>query len=167
MGEKITNNAKELDLSSEEFTEALRQAQVYAKKTKVEARTAEVQERVTTVLADGTEETTNVAEPGDVIVKNPGGEEYVLKGEKFAKRYEATSEDGVFRAKGIVRAIENPTGEEIVITAPWGEIQHGGPEAIIASILDPEDQDEVSMDRYIIGREEFEETYAPIEEVEV
>ncbi len=156
---------KELDLSTEEYTELLTNAPVYAKKGVVEARQVTEHEEVSTTLADGTEETVNVAEPGDVVVTNPGGEKYVLKPDNFAKRYEATDEDGVFRAKGMARAFPNPTGAPIEIVAPWGEKQFGNPDCMIATVFDPDQPDAIGSDRYIIGSEEFQTTYAPIEEV--
>lgn len=155
----------ELDLSTDEWTERLGGAPVFAKKGKVQARQVSEREEVHTTLADGTEETVNVAEPGDVVVTNPGGEKYVLKPDNFDKRYEATDEEGVFRAKGMARAIQNPTGTDIEIMAPWGEPQYGGPDCMVATVFDPDQPDVIGSDRYIIGGEEFQATYAPIEEV--
>ncbi len=64
----------------------------------------------------------------------------------------------------MVRAFENPTGETIRIVAPWGEEQVGGPDCMIVSAYDPEKPSVLSEDRYIVGRQEFEETYgAPVE----
>jgi hypothetical protein len=155
----------ELDLSTDEWTERLGGAPVFAKKGKVQARQVAEREEVRTTLADGTEETVNVAEPGDVVVTNPGGEKYVLKPDNFGKRYEATEEEGVFRAKGMARAVANPTGADIEIMAPWGEPQYGGPDCMVATVFDPDQPDVIGGDRYIIGGEEFAATYAPFEEV--
>ena len=155
----------ELDLSTDEYTERLAAAPVYAKKGKVAARQVSEREEVRTTLADGTEETVNVAEPGDVVVTNPGGESYVLKIDNFAKRYESTDEEGGFRAKGMARALQNPTGQPIEIMAPWGEKQFGNADCMVATVFDPEQPDAIGADRYIIGAEEFATTYAPYEEV--
>jgi hypothetical protein len=135
------------------------------KKGIVGVRQVSEREEVRTTLADGTEETVNVAEAGDVVVTNPGGEKYVLKPDNFAKRYEATEEEGVFRAKGMVRALPNPTGQPIEIMAPWGEKQFGNPDCMVATVFDPDQPELIGTDRYIIGAEEFRATYAPIEEV--
>lgn len=156
---------KMVDLSTEEYTQKLAEAPVYAKFGTVEARVAAEQEVVETILTNGTVETTNTAEVGDVIVTNPGGEKYVLKPEKFANKYEATEQDGVFRAKGIARAINNPEGCDIKIMAPWGEEQKGGPDCMVVIGFDPSNPSEISPDRYIIGGDEFKATYAPYEEV--
>lgn len=165
MNEQLPKPKQELDLSTDEWTERLGNAPVYAKKGIVQARRANPGERVTTTLADGTEETVNTAGEDEVVITNSSGEQYIIGTEKFGKRYEATEEEGVFRAKGMARAVQNPTGTDIQIMAPWGEPQYGGPDAIVATVYDPEQPDQVSSDRYIIGADEFKSTYAPYEEV--
>jgi hypothetical protein len=54
-----------LDLSTEEMTQRFAEAPIYAKSGVVEARIAEAEEEVTTVLEDGTVETVNTAQAGD------------------------------------------------------------------------------------------------------
>lgn len=163
--EEKPKQTQELDLSTSEWTARLKAAEVFAKKGTVQAREAVPGETITTTLADGTVETTNTAGEDQVIITNPGGEEYIIGKEKFAGRYEVTDEEGVFRAKGLARAIKNPTGGDIQVMAPWGELQFGGPDAMIATVFDAQNPDEVGPDRYIIGAKEFEDTYAPYEEV--
>jgi hypothetical protein len=164
--EQLTpKNKQELDLSTDEYTERLANAPVYAKKGVVSARQTTEREEVRTTLANGTEETVNVAEEGDVVVTNPSGEQYVLKPDNFAKRYETTDEEGVFRAKGMARAFQNPTGGDIEIMAPWGEPQYGDADCMLATVFDPATPDVIGADRYIIGGAEFRETYAPYAEV--
>lgn len=68
---------KELDLSTSEWTNRLANAEVYVKKAVVQAREAVPGETITTILADGTVETTNTAGENTVIITNPGGEEYI------------------------------------------------------------------------------------------
>lgn len=152
-----------LDLSTPEATEALAQAPIYEKKGVVHARPATPGEKIVTVLADGTEETTNVAGENQVVITNPGGEQYIIGAEKFASRYGATDEEGVFKAKGMARAVQNPTGGPIEIMAPWGEPQYGDAECMVATVYDPDQPDVVSDDRYIIGHQEFEDTYGLVE----
>ena len=156
---------EKLDLSTGEYTAKLAEAPVFAKKAEVAAVTATAGQEVRTVLANGTKETVNYAEEGDVIVTNPGGEQYILKPDNFAKRYEATAEDGVYRAKGMARAFKNDTGAPVEIMAPWGEPQYGDENCMIATVFDPDNPSEIGSDRYIIGADEFAETYGPIEEV--
>src|SRR3989344_3211430 len=64
---------------------------VYRKTGQITARVADKAEVVTTVLNKGGKdqtETVNTAQPGDYIVKNPGGEEYVVVAKKFPQLYE-------------------------------------------------------------------------------
>jgi hypothetical protein len=156
---------EKVDLSTEEYTAKLAEAPVFAKKAEVSAVVAAAGQEVRTVLANGTEETVNYTEEGDVIVTNPGGEQYILKSDNFTKRYEATAQEGIYRAKGMARAFKNDTGAPIEIMAPWGEPQFGDENCLIATVFDPENPDEIGSDRYIIGGDEFAATYGPIEEV--
>ena len=156
---------EQIDLSTDDYTLKLAEAPVFAKKAEVSAVVAAAGQEVRTVLANGTEETVNITEEGDVIVTNPGGEQYILKPENFAKRYESTTEDGVYRAKGMARAFKNDTGAPIEIMAPWGEPQFGDENCMIATVFDPDNPNDIGSDRYIIGADEFAETYGPIEEV--
>uniref|UniRef100_A0A7S2BQ43 Uncharacterized protein n=1 Tax=Octactis speculum TaxID=3111310 RepID=A0A7S2BQ43_9STRA len=65
---------------------------VFVKKIGVNARRCEIDhEEVVTVLANGEVETKNTAHTGDMIVMNPGGEEYVIKFEKFIQKYDEAS----------------------------------------------------------------------------
>ena len=84
-------------------------------------------------------ETTNTARVGDWIVTNLSLKReplrdreghvntYVIVPEKFAELYEPTPEKSelgdVYRAKGVVLALQLPGGFDIV--APWGERQTG------------------------------------------
>ena len=43
--------------------------------------------------------------------------------------------------------------------APWGAEQFGDSECLLATVYDPNNPDEIGKDRYIIGREEFLDTY--------
>src|SRR5581483_819943 len=98
---------------------------------------------------------------GEPVITNPGGEEYVPMGgwEQVRRRYDALG-GGRWQAKGMVRAVVNPTGAEVTITAPWGEEQHQGPDCMIAVEYLPSAPGEIGSDRYLIGAAEFAETYA-------
>jgi hypothetical protein len=152
-----------LDLSTPEMTQRFAEAPVYIKSAVVEIREAAPGEKLTTTLADGRDETVNTAKDGDYVVTNPGGEQYFIGAQKVADRYTDIG-DGRYQAKGACRAFQNPTGGEVTIIAPWGEEQHGGSDAMLAVLYDPENPDEVGSDRYIIGGEEFKNTYAPAPE---
>ncbi len=148
-----------LDLSADSFTEALKSAPIYAKKGMVRARPAIPGEIVITRLADGTEETRNVATDNHMVITNPGGEEYLIGNEKFGLRYAATEIEGVYKAKGLIRAITNPTGRNIEIVAPWGEVQVGGPDCKIGVAYYDDRAGIVEPDRYLIADDEFQTTY--------
>ncbi|WP_306361748.1 hypothetical protein [Nocardia sp. CC227C] len=157
-----------VDLTTPEYTEKLAQAPIYRKKGVVRAHPASEDEPVETILADGTRETVNRARAGQIIITNPGGERYIYRAAEpdvdvarahFDQRHEETSEPGVYKPKGKVRAIPNDTGQRIEIIAPWGEPMNTGADGKIAVPFDPDRPDEVSMDRYLIGGEEFTATY--------
>lgn len=62
------------------------------------------------------------------------------------------------QAKGRIRVYLNPTGKNVEIIAPWGEKQFGDSQCYFASAVG--ENLEPTSDRYIIGHDEFEETYA-------
>lgn len=142
------------DLNSGKIAKDLEKAPLYRKSVVVTMRTAKDGEALTTVLSDGSVETSRVLKGGEIIVRNPTGEEYAMDREKFMARYENT--DGEWRAKGKAQAMKNPTGSPIVIMAPWGEEQRGDENCYIA--MNPDSP----SDRYIIGGKEFAETYTPM-----
>lgn len=160
------DSALELDLNTEEFTQKLAEAPIFVKKALVRARIATDGETIATVLADGTKETVHTAKEGDIVITDPDGEEYIIDDkDEFAERYEPTAEEGVYRSKGMIRSFQNDTGRPIEIDAPWGAKEFGGNDCMIAATFDPDKPDEVDSDRYIIGHQEFLDTYGPIEEV--
>lgn len=156
-----------LDLSEKVWTELLAAAPVYAnvygKNVIVHMRPAIPGERIETILADGTLETVNMAGENQVVITNPGGEQYILDAAKAARRYAPTDEPGMHRARGMVRALTNLTGYSVAIRAPWGAFQCQGPDCKIAALFDPEEPDTVDDDRYFIGAAEFA-TYEKAEE---
>ena len=138
-----------VDLNSTEYNDALENSKWYKKSVEIKARQAISQEKVKTEL----DATKNIAEPGDWIVTNPGGEQYVIKPEKFAKLYEKKeNEPGIFVSKGVpVRAIR--TEKNITFTAPWGEkqsVKAGG------CVIDN------NGERYGIDGKTFDETYKEV-----
>lgn len=111
---------------------------------------------------DNTEyvETTNTAQPGDAIITGPKGEQYVLTPEEFGAMYEPLVDEngetieGQFLPKNVVKRIKNPTGQEIVIDAPWGGDQNGEADCWLV-------ESQINGDRYIIEASAFEATYKP------
>ena len=144
------------------IAEALdRDGKIYRKNGEVRARRVGVATPVETILADGRKETKNVAARGDYIVTGPGGEQYVVKPEVFAARYERKPRTrDVFLARGEIIAVPNPLGHAVHFWASWGEVQTGAADCMIADVFDPATRKRAGRP-YIIGRSEFEETYTP------
>jgi hypothetical protein len=158
-GNNERNSERRIDLSTDEWTEKLAGAPLYRKRAVVHIRPAVPGELVVTTLADGSEETDNTAEEYQVVVTNPGGEKQIVTLEKAVMRYDLTDTPGLFLAKGMVRAVDNPFASTISITAPWGSPQRGDAGCKIVALYDPDEPDVVSEDRYVIGKDEFLETY--------
>lgn len=151
---------KEVDRHGEEIRGGLdSHGQIYKKQGEVTAMQVSVETPVTTTLADGTKETTNKAMPGDFIVTNPGGEQYVLKPEKFQARYEPKEgAEGTYTAKGYCVAIKNPFNAPITMKASWGEMQVGAADCMVADTYEYA-TGKRGGEPYIIARKEFEQTY--------
>lgn len=159
---KVVDDMK--DYASKLVQEAIANGGVrVAKKTvKVKARLGKIGEEVDTrprVERDGKvyvigETKGKVKVEGSMIVVNPDGEEYIVKPEAFAKKYEATAEEGVYLpvAAPISYVI---LLEDIAFKAPWGEDMYGCKGAALnVSSLD---------DVYAIQNEAFAKTYTEIE----
>lgn len=114
-------------------------------------------EIVITTLANGLEETRNIATEGDVIVTNPGGEKYIVDGATFDKKY-SDNGDGTATARGRVLAFQNPMEAPIEGVAPWGETQRGDANCVLAISVDANGKPSLG-DTYIIGATEFGDTY--------
>lgn len=147
---------RNLDKSQQALIARIKVSSRFDKQAIVRARKGRIGEIIHTILADGTVETTNTAKDGDIIVTNPGGEQYIMSKDKFRSRYAFTGEKGVFKATGTVQAIKNPLRQPISITAPWGEQQYGDENCWLAI---PVDSNETP---YIIGAKEFDSTYGGI-----
>lgn len=156
---ELVHNEERLDLSEQVWTDRLAEASIYVKTVLVDIHRVRPGTEITTTLADGRVETKNVAGLNHVVITNPGGEQQIVSTGKAMQRYDPTEIPGVFRAKGMVRAIDNPTGRPIVIQAPWGELQYGDERCKIVSLVSPSHPHVIDEDRYIIGGDEFTNTY--------
>lgn len=121
---------------------------------RINARPAKPGEVVHTVLADGTNETSNVAQEGDYVVNNVGSpEQWIVRGKDFVKKYvEDEGNPGVYRPKGGPMEVFD-VGEDIEGVAPWGEnmrVKKGG-----YIMRDPNNPN----DAYGIGLDEFNKSY--------
>lgn len=140
-----------VDVFSEIFNNSMSNARCYRKTAMVVARPSRDGEKLVTTLTDGTVETARILTGGEMVITNPSGEEYAIDEDKFRNLYEV-GEQGYWIPKGRIKAIQNPTGVPIEIMAPWGESQYGDELCFIAQGKDVND-------RYIIGNNEFKETY--------
>lgn len=139
----------------------------FARKVRpVDARPAKAGEVVVTVIKDeGKETQSKPAKAGDWVVRNrcpqTGNEEYLVGGDKFAGRYEATgtpvAADGwrEFRPVGkrLRFVVLRPADGPFSFTAPWGEAMVARPGDAI--VQDPEDEKDV----YRVAKASFECTY--------
>lgn len=111
--------------ANEYFYERRDKAQWWKKDATVKAREAEEGEKITTV-AGGIEETTNVAKKGDMIVRNPDGEQYIISKDKFKERYKETDSKKDFDGYREYNTTGTPMPcirltENVKFVAPWGE----------------------------------------------
>ena len=65
---------------------------------------------------------------------------------------------GVYIARGYIVAVPNPFGCPVSLRAPWGEMQHGSADCMIADVIDPK-TGQRARQPYLIARAEFERTY--------
>ena len=150
-----------IDRHDQRILDRLESASAYQKHVEVAAVVAPGGEVVTTRLADGTLETEDIAEAGSIIVTNPGGEQYILSANVFADRYNPKpGQEGVYEADGYSKVINNFYGQPITMLASWGEMQFGDADCMIAARYDHE-TGQIESDPYLIGRDEFNETYRP------
>lgn len=164
--------AEEVKFSQEELQERmmpfLRNGKTYEKFKEIEAMEAKGGEVIETITSDGLE-TRNTAKKGDYIVRNTTGarEMYILKRDKFNKRYEYKDKtDGewkMYRSVGRIKGVR--VGDELIrdlevedefdFMAPWGErmiVKRGD------YLVSPLDYSEV----YRIAEKEFFETYKEV-----
>ena len=88
-----------------------------------------------------------------MIVKNPDGEEYIVKPDKFDAKYEKTENEGKYLPKGdAIKCVI--VDKPIVFTAPWGE-EMVALEGAALNVTNVEDV-------YAIQNEAFDKTYEDI-----
>lgn len=115
------------------FNSRASEAELYRKDVVVFARLATECEEIFTVTHGGHEETRNTATVDQMVIRNPGGEEYLIGTAKFESRY--APEDGEApQGYNRYRAVGGPVScipltENVSFMAPWGtamRIQAGG-----------------------------------------
>ncbi|TFF99267.1 MAG: hypothetical protein EU541_05375 [Promethearchaeota archaeon] len=165
MNDQNSDSEKKFEeLAREEVIELYKKAlnndlvKKYEKSTKVLARNANDGEIIITSI-DGEERTKNKAKAGDVIVKNPSGEEYIVTKEKFNQRYQLIGdapevpEYKEYKALGTVWGFQYE-GPNVKIEAPWGEEQIVKNGDMIVS-LNKNEYDDI----YSIQIDVFKDTY--------
>ena len=159
----MTNNEKSpLKIAHKMDPSGKHVAWKYKKTAKVLARPAIPGEVIETVL-DGRLETRKEAGENEVVVKNPGGEVYIVPGPTFRSKYslleDNSSEDGwkTYEAKGEIWALPNTFGRPIEIQAPWGPM-YGDENCWL--VLNSEG------DAYLLADDAKNETYAPVDDGE-
>jgi hypothetical protein len=147
----------QVDRMSAEIFQLLDIAPVYKKIGTVRARIAKSGEKVDTILPSGVVETTNIANEGDGIVTNPGGEEYIVPKSKFGLKYVESETSGIYYPIGYIKATRNPYECDIKIETRWGD-QIGDSNCLFADSCDSKGQ---SMENspYLIDFISFGETY--------
>jgi hypothetical protein len=117
-------------------------------------------------------EDTRPVVPGEWLATNPTQQEgdrannYAIPDETFKKRYEATDEEGIYRAKGKARIIKNDTGHAVSIDAPWGGAQEGDKNCYFCAVCEDGTEASISQtNRYILSENDFA-TYVPVNKVE-
>lgn len=152
---------KKIDRKSQEIMSALATAPVFKKHGLVHASPAIPGEVVVTTLESGAQETVNSGEAGEWVITNPSGERDIISHDKFFSRYEPTSDEGVYLAKGCCKAIRNPYGEPIEILASWGSAQDGDENCMIADTCDASGEN-MNGEPYLIDAHVFRDTYTQI-----
>lgn len=133
----------------------------YKKTAKVLARQAIPGEVIETMI-DGRLETRKEAGDNEMVVKNPGGEVYLVSKETFHSKYELLEDSSesdwrTYQAKGEIWALPNTFGRPIEIQAPWGPM-YGDENCWL--VMNSEG------DAYLLADEAKNETYAPVEDGE-
>lgn len=110
-------------LSQDELAGYFLDPDLYKKVGLVQVRRAQDGERIDTIINDEVE-TTNTAHAGDVVIKGPKGEEYIITQEKFEGRYtgpELSDDYQDYTPTGTTYAVEWTDGP-ILFTTAWEEL---------------------------------------------
>lgn len=154
-------------VSQKEMIAIMKEAEpeLYKKTGKYDIRLGKPGEKIDTYI-DGEKETTKTVHDGELVVKGPKGELYVLTDAKFRKKYivdkEPTEEYQQYESKGLVRAYEY-RGEDFTFMADWGEEMICKTGDYLASpVSDADDRDYPEV--YRIERSVFDITYSEVKE---
>ena len=149
----MTRNIDNMQQYVQDLLDAGQKPVYYAKTARIKAREGVPGETLVTKLADGHEETVNTnISTGDMVVTNPGGEQYVIKAETFKKKYEIDPDNpGQYRPKGGAQQFLR-LKEDLDFKVSWGDQHMRKGDFINITARD-------SGDIYGIGQKEFFDTY--------
>lgn len=138
---------------------------LYKKSGTFKARKGKPGEHIVTVI-DGEEETKKTVKDGEIVIKGPKGELYVVSESKFRTRYDVnrdpTDEWQSYKALGLIRAFEYE-GVTFHFTASWDEdmlCKEG--DFLAAPVKDADDKEYPEV--YRIERSVFDDTYKEVKE---
>ncbi len=157
--DKIANQKEMIEIMKEAEPE------LYKKSGRFEARLGKSGEHIITTI-DGEDETKKTVKDGEIVVKGPKGELYVISDKKFRERYEVDKEPTdkyqKYKATGLIRAYEY-AGEDFKFTASWDEEMICKPGDYLASpVKDAKDTNYPEV--YRIERSVFDDTYSEVME---
>lgn len=163
--EQLESLPVRVDLFSPEITKAFSNATIFAKVERARVRPAIPGEVIESIPSSGHKQTSRTAVKNELVLTyHSSGEQVIQPQDIFTSRWEPTEEEGVYRAKGLSRIINNPTGRDFITETDWG-VQNNKADYLLACVYDPADPDTVGNDRYAIAREVYERTFAPAKEV--
>ena len=150
----MTKNVSDMKQYVQELLDGGRKPVYYAKTARIKAREGVPGETIVTKLENGHKETENPnIEKGDMVVTNPGGEQYVVKADVFKKKYEIDPDNNAqYRPKGGAQQFLR-LQEDLDFKAPWGQDMHMKK----GDFINVTSRD--TGDIYGIARKEFFSTY--------
>ncbi|MBQ8481244.1 MAG: hypothetical protein IJ532_01760 [Alphaproteobacteria bacterium] len=149
----MTKNVTDMQKYVQDLLDAGQKPVYYTKTARIKARPGVPGETIVTKLADGHKETENPnIETGDMVVTNPGGEQYVVKAETFKKKYEIDPDNPEqYRPTGGAQQFLR-LKEDIDFKVSWGEQSMRKGDFINITAR-------ASGDIYGVGQKEFFDTY--------
>lgn len=148
-----------LDIQSDASTAFFNVSPLYRKKAVIQATQVDSVTNLKVEAVHTSKSEIREVMPGEWIVETDDGK-HSVSDEKFSNRYEETEEG--FRAKGIYRAFQNPTGQKVSVITSWGGKEKGNELCFLVALCD--DALEASSDRHLVEYDEFVSEYERISE---
>lgn len=158
--DKMVKTQKEMIAQMDALLKGDDVPKLYKKSGTFDARKGKTGEHIVTTI-DGEDETQKTVKDGEVVIKGPKGEFYVVSEKKFKERYEVDKDlsDSFqkYKAKGLIRAYEY-TGPTVKFIASWDEEMLCKEGDFLACPVADKDEDS-AKEVYRIERSVFDETY--------